>query len=111
MNTLELDSTLPFSQKLQAWYNHLDAFIAAEEKDKSQKDYAAWAEEVNKTLLVPLEKLFVDQFKNESPVKVQMLEVKPKVKKDDHLKRLKALRYNIFTYQRKAYLEEIGDLS
>ncbi|RPH75510.1 hypothetical protein EHM76_01510 [bacterium] len=111
MNKLELDPTLPFNQKLQAWYNHLDAFIGTEEKDKTPKDFAVWAEEVNQAILLPLEKLLNEQFKNDAPVKVQLLDAKPKVKKDDHLKRLKTLRYNIFTYQRKAYLEEIGDLS
>lgn len=110
MNTLDVDAALPFDAKLQAWYNHLDAFINAEDKDKSQKDYSAWAGEVNQKMITPLETLFKEQFKADMPVKFQLLEVKPKVKKDDHLKKLKALRYAIFTYQRKAYLESVGDL-
>jgi hypothetical protein len=110
MNKLDVDPNLPFEAKLQAWYNHLDSFINAEDKDKSQKDYAAWAEDVNQNMLLPVESLFKAQFPSDSPVKVQLLDAKPKVKKDDHLKKLKALRYNIFTYQRKVYLESVGDL-
>lgn len=110
MNKLDVDPTLPFEAKVQAWYNHLDAFINAEEKDKSQKDYSAWAEDVNQNLVRPLEALFQGQFGGDAPVKFQLLDAKPKVKKDDHLKRLKAARYNIFTYQRKTYLESVGDL-
>jgi len=111
MNKLELDPSLPFEQKLQAWYNHLDSFINAEDKDKSPKDFAGWADEVNKSLLEPIDALFKEQFKNNAPVRIQLLDAKPKVKKDDHMKRLKANRYNIFTYQRKVYLEQVGDLS
>ncbi len=110
MAQLVVDPSLPFENKLKAWYDHLDAFIGAEEKDKTAKDLAVWAAETNKTILEPIAALLKEKFGSEPPVKVQLLDVNPKVKKDDHLKRLKTLRYNIFTYQRKVYLESTGDL-
>ena len=111
MIKVDIDPTLPFTQKLKAWYDFLDAFINAEDKNKSTTDVLAWATEVNQMILVPIEALFKEKYGNQLPLKIQMLELKPKVKKDDHLKRLKANRYSIFTYQREAYLQEIGDLS
>lgn len=110
MQPLVMDPSSSFDQKLKTAYDYLDAFINAEEKDKSTKDLAAWASEVNKSVLEPVNNLFKEKFGSDSPVKLQMLDANPKVKKDDHLKRLKANRYNIFTYQRKVYLENAGDL-
>jgi hypothetical protein len=105
-----VDPNLPWNGKLQAWYERLDAVISAEEKDKTPKDYGAWASEINQKLLLPIAALFQEKYGAEVPLKVQLLDANPKVKKDDHLKRLKANRYNIYTYQRKVYLEETGEL-
>ncbi len=105
-----IDPNLPWNGKLQAWYDRLDALISAEEKDKSPKDYGAWASEINQKILQPLAALFQEKYGPDSPLKIQMLETNPKVKKDDHLKRLKTLRYNIYTHQRKVFLEETGEL-
>jgi len=111
MNKLEKDSTQTFDQTLQNWYSQLDAFINTEDKDKAGKDFSAWAAEVNLNYLTPLEMLFNEQFSGGSPVKFPLLDTNPKTKKDDHLKKLKAIRYNIFNYQRQAYLNSMGDLS
>jgi hypothetical protein len=110
MNLPTIDPTLPWPNRLQAYYDQLDAFIAAEEKDKTAKDFGAWASDVNKRMIEPIIALFIERYKDDMPIKIQTLDVNPKVKKDDHIKRLKALRYNIYTYQRKTYLEETGDL-
>jgi hypothetical protein len=111
MDKLVADPGKSFDQNLQDFYNQLDAFINLEEKDKSGKDFSAWAAEVNTNYLQPIEALFKAKFANELPLKFQALDVNPKTKKDDHLKRLKAARYSIFTYQRKVYLDSVGDLS
>ncbi|MDD5368325.1 MAG: hypothetical protein PHQ40_04520 [Anaerolineaceae bacterium] len=110
MNKPEIDPTLAFDQQLKAWYDYLDAFINAEEKIKTNLDLPAWVTGVNQTILEPIGALFKMKFENQLPVKIQFLDTNPKVKKDDHLKRLKANRYNIFNYQRAAYLEQMGDL-
>ena len=111
MNKLEKDPTLTFDQTLQNWYNQLDAFINAEEKDKAGKDFSAWAAEANQNYIQPLDALFNEQFSGSTPIKFPLLDTNPKIKKDDHLKKLKAIRYNIFNYQRQAYLNSMGDLS
>jgi len=111
MDKLEKDPTLTFDQTLQTWYSQLDTFINKEDKEKAGKDFSAWAAEVNQNYLVPLDMLFKEQFSGESPVKFPLLDTNPKTKKDDHLKKLKAMRYNIFNYQRQAYLNSMGDLS
>lgn len=111
MNKLEKDANLTFDQTLQNWYTQLDTFINVEDKDKSGKDFSAWAAEVNQNYLTPLAALFNEQFGGNAPVKFQLLDTNPKTKKDDHLKKLKAIRYNIFNYQRQAYLSSMGDLS
>lgn len=111
MNKLVKDPTQTFDQTLQDWYTQLDAFINAEDKDKAGKDFSAWAAEVNQNILTPLDALFNEQFSGGSPVKFPLLDTNPKTKKDDHLKKLKAMRYNIFNYQRQAYLNSMGDLS
>jgi hypothetical protein len=99
-----------WNERFQQAYNRLDAFITAEEKTKAAPDLAAWATNANQRVIAPLQALLQERFGNEPPVKVESLDPKAK-KKDDHLKRLKAIRYAIYTYQRKAYLEEVGDLS
>lgn len=111
MNKLEKDPTLTFDENLQKWYGQLDAFINAEEKDKAGKDFSAWAADVNQNYLAPFDVFFNEQFSGGSPVKFPLLDTNPKTKKDDHLKKLKAIRYNIFNYQRQAYLSSMGDLS
>ena len=111
MDKPQIDTALPFNQQLKAWYDYLDAFINAEEKTKTVADLPAWVAEVNSAILNPIEALFKSKYGNQLPIKVQPLETNPKVKRDDHLKRLKANRYNLFNYQRQAYLEEMGDLS
>jgi hypothetical protein len=111
MNKPEIDPSLAFDQRLKGWYDYLDALIQAEEKIKTNPDLPAWVAEVNKTVLEPITALFKGEFGNQLPVKIQLLDQNPKVKKDDHIKRLKANRYNLFNYQREAYLQQIGDLS
>lgn len=111
MIKLEKDPNQTFDQTLQNWYNQLDAFINAEDKDKAGKDFSVWAAEVNQYCITPLDTLFKEQFGDGAPVKFQLLDTNPKTKKDDHLKKLKAMRYNIFNYQRQAYLNSMGDLA
>ena len=38
MNKPEIDPSLPFEQKLKAWYDYLDTFISTEEKNKTSTD-------------------------------------------------------------------------
>jgi hypothetical protein len=98
-----------WNDRFQEAYNRLDAFIIAEEKIKAGPDLAAWAGNANQSVIAPVQALLKERFGNEPPLKAENLDLKAK-KKDDHLKRLKAIRYAIYTYQRKAYLEEVGDL-
>lgn len=105
-----IDPNLPWNGKLQAWYERLDAAIIAEEKDKSPKDYGAWGAEFNQKMLQPIAALLQEKYGPDSPLKIQMLDTNPKAKKDEALKRLKTLRYNIYTLQRKVFLEETGEL-
>ncbi len=107
---MEQDQGKSWNDRFQQAYNRLDTFITTEEKIKAAPDLAAWAASANESVMAPLQALLKERFGNEPPLKIENLDAKAK-KKDDHLKRLKANRYAIYTYQRKAYLEEIGDLS
>ncbi|MGB4594550.1 MAG: hypothetical protein WBI14_01420 [Anaerolineaceae bacterium] len=99
-----------FESTLNTWYDQLDKFIAAEEKDKSTADVASWAAEINQKILIPLEELFAEHAKGEKKFAIEMLVTTPKTKKDDILKKLKTLRYALYNFKRESYLNEFADL-
>lgn len=99
-----------FNSTFDAWYDQLDKFIAAEEKDKSTKDLAAWAAEINEKILKPWQDLFAEHAKGESKFAIDMLVTTPKTKKDEIIKKLKALRYALYNFKRETYLSEFADL-
>ena len=99
-----------FNKTFDDWYDQLDKFIGAEEKDKSTKDVVAWADEINKKILEPWQALFAEHAKGETKFAIDKIVTTPKTKKDEIIKKLKAFRYALYNYKREAYLSEFADL-
>jgi hypothetical protein len=99
-----------FNNTFDAWYDLLDKFIAAEEKDKSTKDISTWAAEINEKILKPWQDLFAEHAKGESKFAIDMFVTTPKTKKDEIIKKLKAFRYALYNFKRESYLSEFADL-
>lgn len=99
-----------FENTFDAWYDQLDKFISAEEKDKSNLDIAAWANEINQKVIMPLQELFAEHASDTKKFTIDLLVTTPKTKKDEIIKKLKALRYALYNYKRESYLSEFADL-
>ena len=99
-----------FNNTFDAWYDQLDKFIAAEEKDKSTNDISAWAVEINQKIIKPWQDLFAENAASEQKFTIDVLVTTPKTKKDEIIKKLKALRYALYNFKRESYLSEFADL-
>lgn len=110
MIELQKNPEAGFNSTFDAWYDQLDKFIAAEEKDKSPKDVTAWADEINQKFIKPWQGLFAENAKGETKFAIDTLVTTPKTKKDDIIKKLKALRYALYNFKRETYLSEFADL-
>jgi len=99
-----------FQSTFDSWYDQLDKYIGVEEKDKSAKDVAAWAAEINQKIIKPWQDLFAAEARGQQKFAIDLLVATPKTKKDEILKKLKALRYALYNFKRESYLSEFADL-